>query len=165
MSVDLWISVALAIPLAIVANIVTPPIQKRIDSRLAKGNERKAAKRAERRRQQLVLIKKELSEVEALQSDKANLTHHYLDALLRVAFYGAFGALYGAIFPFLGEIGGWSGGLGVLGRLGGQAVALITAMLIFFTCARAARLARRSRDFQKYKAETEKLIAELEGDA
>lgn len=164
MSIDLWISVALAIPLAILANIFTPRVQRWLDGRLSKGNERKAKKLATQRQQQLLSLLKELAEVQALQEDKSNLTHHYLDALLKVAFYGSFGALYGAIFGVFGELGAWNGVAAVIGRFGAQATALLTAMLIFITCAKAARIARRSRDFAKYKQETEKLIAELAQD-
>jgi len=164
MTIDLWISVALAIPLAIVANIFTPKVQKWLDARLSQGREKKAAEQSQKRKAQLTLLEKELAEAEALQSDKANITHHYLEALIKVAFYGAFGSIYASLFSFLGEIGRWDGPLGTVGRLGAQATALFVAMIIFLTCMKALRTARRVRDFPKYKQNTEKLIAELRSD-
>lgn len=165
MSIDLWISVALAIPLAIAANILTPRAQRWLDARLSQGKARKAAERSVKRRQQLEALEKELTEAEALASDKANLTHHYLDALLKVAFYGAFGSIYASLFTFVGELGRWDGALGAVGRMGAQATALFVAMIIFLTCFKAAKAARRVRDFSTYKPQTEKLISELRNDA
>lgn len=165
MSIDLWISVALAIPLAIAANIFTPRVQKWLDTKLSEGKERKAAEQSQKRKAQLALLEKELAEAEALQSDKSNLTHHYLDALLKVAFYGAFGSIYASLFSFIGEIGRWDGLLGMVGRLGAQVTALFVAMIIFLTCFKAAKAARRAKVFPKYKQEMDRLIAELRTDS
>lgn len=164
MSVDLWISVALAIPLAIAANILTPRAQHWLDSRLSQSKARKAEEQKAKRVAQLRNVEKEFEEAQQLAADKANLTHHYLDALLKVAFYGAFGSIYASLFGFLGEVGRWEGLLGILGRIGGQVTALFVAMIIFLTCFKAAKAARRVRDFPKYKIETEKLLAELRQD-
>jgi hypothetical protein len=164
MSIDLWVSIALAIPLAIAANILTPKAQKWLDSRVSKGQYRKSAKQRAKRQTQLKSLEAEFKEVSEIHEDKANLTHHFLFALLQVAMYGAFGSIYASIFTFAGEVGRWDGFLGVVGRLGGQAVALFTAMLIFLTCAKAVRLARRVKSFDEYKEKTEKLLAELRRD-
>ena len=49
MGVDLWISIALAILLAIAANIVTPKVQGWIDRRASQGKERKTEQEYKRR--------------------------------------------------------------------------------------------------------------------
>ena len=164
MTIDLWISVALAIPLAIASNIFTPPFQKWLDGRISEGRKRKVAEKSQKREAQLAFLEKELAETEALQADKSSLTHHYLDALLKVAFYGAFGSIYASIFTFVGEIGHWDGLFGLVGRLGAQITALFVAMFIFLTCVKAARTAQRARNFPRYKQDTVKLITELRGD-
>ncbi len=161
MTIDLWISVALAIPLAIIANIYTPRVQRWLDNRVSKNRQRKAAERSQERKAQLAQLEKELAEAEALQSDKANLTHHYLDALLKVAFYGAFGSIYASIFTFIGEWGSWDGPLGLVGRLGAQVTALFVAMIIFLTCFKAAKAIKRAKNFSDYKEQTEQLIQEI----
>ena len=86
------------------------------------------------------------------------------DTLLKVAFYGAFGSIYASLFSVIGELGRWDGPLGVIGRLGAQVTALFVAMIIFLTCYKAAKAARRVRDFAKYKQETEKQISDLRAD-
>lgn len=164
MTIDLWISVALAIPLAIIANIFTPRVQRWLDNRVSQVKQRKAAEQSQARKAQLVQLEKELAEAEALLSDKANLTHHYLDALLKVAFYGAFGSIYASIFTFVGELGRWDGPFGLVGRLGAQVVALFVAMIIFLTCSKAAKAAKRAKNFSPYKEQTEQLIQELRRD-
>jgi hypothetical protein len=160
-SLDLWISVALAIPLAIAANVVTPRVQRWMDSRLSKGRERKTAKQSKRRKEQLLSLQKEYEEVSSLYENPSKLTHHYLDALLWVAFFGAFGSIYGAIFSVFGELGQWQGTWGVVGRMGAQTIALLTAMLIFAKSSKAIRIARRCRDFDSYSKKTKALIVEL----
>ena len=45
MGIDLWISIALAIPLAIVANLFTPKLQKWLDARLERSKKAKIEKK------------------------------------------------------------------------------------------------------------------------
>lgn len=158
MSADLWLSVALAIPLAIAANIITPKVQRWLESRAFKGKEQKAAKQAKQRQAQLESMKAELEETKALYADKTKLIHLNLIALLRVTLYGALGTLYGTIFGFVGEISNWT----EAARLGAQATTLIVAMLIYFTCSKALRLSIRVSHFSSYKARAEHFIGELE---
>lgn len=164
MSADLWISVALAIPLAIAANLVTPKAQRWLDERASKGKERKTAEGKKKRAEQLAILQKEMIEVEALSQDSAKQTNQNFVALLKVAALGAFASIYGGIFAVLGEVGRWDGFLGLIGRLGGQVIALMTGTLIFMTCSKALRMNRRVNEFEKYKKETDKLIAELSSD-
>lgn len=163
MSIDLWVSIALAIPLAIAANIFTPRVQKWLDTRVSYVRERKAAEQLQKRQAQLASLEKELSEVEALTSDKMNLTHHYLSALLKVAFLGSFASIYASIFTFVGEIGRWDGPWGIIGRLGAQVTALFVATAIFLICYKAAKAASRAKNFAAYKEQTERFISELRG--
>lgn len=163
MTIDLWVSVALAIPLAVLANIFTPRVQNWLDSFATQGKKRKAAQQIQQRQKQLIRLEKELEQTEVLQADKASLTHHYLNALIRVAFYGAFGAIYQALFIFIGELGSWDGLLGRMARVGAQMVSLFIAMAIFLTCSKVSKSASRVRNYAQYKDETIKLIEELRG--
>lgn len=163
MSIDLWISVALAIPLAVAANLATPKFQKWLDARTSKGKERKSEEEQKKRQVQLAYLENELKETEALVSVPAKLTNQNFNALLKVSLYGAFGALYGSLFSFIGEFGGWDGIMGMAGRLGAQGTTLLVSMLIFITAAKALKTNRRVNEYEKYKEETEKLINELRG--
>ncbi|WP_022947330.1 hypothetical protein [Methylohalobius crimeensis] len=109
MSIDLWISIALAIPLAIVANLFTPKLQKWLDSRLERSKKAKIEKKEAARQLQLGELQKELLEVSKLHSDKADLNQLFLVSLIKVAMYGAIGTIYGAIFPLMGELTSWGG--------------------------------------------------------
>jgi H+/gluconate symporter-like permease len=161
MSLDLWISVAVAIPLAVLANLATPKFQKWLDAITSKGKERKIEGKQKKRQAQLTLLENELKETEALVSEPSKLTNQNFNALLKVSLYGAFGALYGSLFSFIGEFGGWDGILGLAGRLGAQCTALFASMLIFITVSKALKTNRRVNEYQKYKVETEQLISEL----
>jgi ribosomal protein L17 len=161
MSIDLWISVALAIPLAVVANLATPKFQQWLDTRASKGKERKTEKEQKKRQAQLVNLEKELIETESLISMPAKLTNQNFNALLKVSLYGAFGALYGSLFSFVGELGSWDGIFGMAGRLGAQCTTLFVSMLIFTTAAKALKTNRRINEYATYKEETEKLLNEL----
>ena len=91
-------------------------------------------------------------------------------ALLKIALYGAFGSLYGGLFVLLGKFTGWNGLLGPLHmapvlQLLAQITALMVAMLIFLTAAKAIRTNRRVNEFEEYKQRTQKLIAELKNNS
>lgn len=164
MSVDLWVSVALAIPLAIVANLATPKLQKWLDERSSIGRERKSEKEQKKKLIQLAQLKAELKGIEELISTPAILTNQNLNALLKIALYSAFGTLYGSMFTLLGEVGRWDGISGVLGRVGAQITALFVAMLVFYIAMKAIKTNNRVNNFEKYKEQTEKLIKNLEID-
>ncbi|KPN76178.1 hypothetical protein AEA42_15175 [Shewanella sp. Sh95] len=163
MSIDLWVSIALAIPLAIVANLFTPKLQRWLDARLERSKKAKIEKKEAARRLQLDGLKKELSEVSKYHSDKTELNQLFLISLIKVAMYGAIGTIYGAIFPFMGELTSWDGLGGIVGRTGAQITALAVSMLIFMTCAQTMRMHKKVRDFEEYEKNTKSLIAELEG--
>lgn len=105
MSVDLWISVALAIPLAIAANIVTPRVQHWLDARLSKGRERKVAEQSQKRQTQVALLRKEYDEVATLHADPAKLTHHYLDTLFGLPSTAHSGRSMARFSPYLERLG------------------------------------------------------------
>lgn len=164
MSIDLWVSIALAIPLAIVANLFTPKLQTWLDARLERSKKAKLEKKANSRKTQLEALKKELLKVTMYHDDKTELNQLFLVSLIKVAMYGAIGTIYGAIFPFLGELSSWDGVGGVMGRTGAQITALAVAMLIFITCSQAMRMHKKVRDFPEYEKNIKELISELEKD-
>lgn len=126
--------------------------------------ESEAGKKANSRKTQLESLKKELLEVTTYHNDKAELNQLFLVSLIKVAMYGAIGTIYGAIFPFLGELSSWNGVGGVMGRTGAQITALAVAMLIFITCSQTMRMHKKIRDFPEYEKNTKELISELEKD-
>ncbi|WP_027672559.1 hypothetical protein [Rheinheimera baltica] len=162
MSIDLWVSIALAIPLAIVANLFTPLLQKWLDSRLERSKKAKIESKQIARKLQLEKLNKELIEVSKYHSDKNELNQLYLVSLIKIAMYGAIGAIYGSIFPFMGELSGWYGLGGLIGRTGAQVTAFAVSMLIFMTCSQTMRMHKKVRDFDEYEQSTKAIIAELE---
>ena len=93
MSIDLWVSIALAIPLAIVANLFTPKLQTWLDARLERSKKAKLEKKANSRKAQLESLKKELLEVTTYHNDKTELNQLFLVSLIKVAMYGAIGTM------------------------------------------------------------------------
>ncbi|MDO8273593.1 MAG: hypothetical protein Q7U82_16990 [Gammaproteobacteria bacterium] len=162
MSIDLWISIALAIPLAIVANLATPKLQRWLDARLEKSMRAKLEEKQKARTEQLKMLRVEMDEVTKYRSDGNALTQMYLISLIKVAMYGAIGTIYGAIFPLFGQLSNWDGVGGLIGMAGAQVTALAVSMLIFATCARVMRIHKKVRDFESYSASTQGLIDELE---
>jgi F0F1-type ATP synthase membrane subunit b/b' len=162
LSIDLWVSIALAIPLAIVANIFTPKLQKILDARLEKSNKSQVAKKERARAEQLKSLQDEYDEIEKYHSSKDELNQLFLLSLIKVAMYGALGSIYGAIFPFLGELSNWRGIGGVFSRTGAQVTVFAISMLIFITCSRIIKIHKKVRDFESYKENTQSLIKELE---
>ncbi|HFQ5086906.1 TPA: hypothetical protein ACGUVT_004536 [Vibrio vulnificus] len=162
MSVDLWISIALAIPLAIIANLFTPRFQRWLDSRLERSKKAKIEKREKARNAQLKHLKMEFEEVSKYYADKTELNLLFLVSLVKVAMYSALGTVYGALFPMIGETLKWEGIGGVLGRTGAQVTALLVSMLIFVTCSKTIKMYTKVRDFDEYKRDTDQLISELE---
>ncbi|TVL30117.1 hypothetical protein [Shewanella algae] len=162
MSIDLWISIALAIPLAIVANLFTPKLQRWLDARLERSKKAKIEKKQFSRKLQLERLRKEFSEVSKYKNDKSELNQFFLVSLIKVAMYGAIGTIYGAIFPFMGELTRWDGVGGVIGRTGAQFTALAVSMLIFMTCIQTMRMHKKVRDFEEYEKNTKELIEQLE---
>lgn len=53
-------------------------------------------------------------------------------------------SVYGTIFPFLGELSGWDGLGGVLGRTGAQFTALAVSILIFVSMCKSDATAQKS---------------------
>lgn len=162
MSVDLWVSVALAIPLAIIANLATPKLQKWLDERSSIGKERKAEEEQKKKIIPLEQLKAELKGIEELIANPAKLINQNLTALLKIALYSAFGTLYGSMFVLLGEVGQWDGISGILGRIGAQITALFVAMLVFYIAMKAIRTNNRVNKYEQYKEQTENLIKKLE---
>lgn len=161
MSVDLWVSIAVAIPLAIIANIATPKVQRWLDSRTETSKKRKTEIAQKRREAEVRFLQKELEEISKLHQDKTALIQEHLYALIKIGLYSGLGSIYGGMFSFVGEIGHWDGIFGMSGRLGTQVVALMVGMLIYITCAKAMRLHRKVKDFERYKADTDRTISEL----
>lgn len=161
MKIDFWISVFVAIPLAIVANLLTPPISRWFDKRLELNQVRKTEISKRRRKNQLVKLTKELERVRSFHQDRIKVIQYLLFILLQVAMLGAFASVYGGMFAFLGEAERWNSFLGMIGRTGGQLITLIVPLLIFEICQKAITLQRRVVNFDHYEKETLRMIESL----
>jgi len=162
LNIDLWISIALAIPLAIVANLFTPKLQRWLDARLERSKKAKIEKKEAARQLQLYNLRKELLEVSKYHDNKNELNQLFLVSLIKVAMYGAIGTIYGITFPFMGDLTSLNGVSGIMARTGAQITALTVSMFIFMTCTQAMRVHKKVRDFEEYEKNTKSIIAKLE---
>jgi len=171
LKIDWWLSVFLAIPLAIVGNLLTTRVQKWLDKRAETRDERlsHAAKK-----RSLKLFRRTLKEhsldLRAAQGPNG-LVSMYLEALLRVALYAAFGSSYAALFFLYGEgtiLDGAAADFEWINRMGrevvtstlrmlAQATTLVVGLLIYRECHHAIKRGRRL----KQVTVTEALLADL----
>jgi len=164
MTLDLWISIALAIPLAIVANIVSPPVKRWLDKKFETSKIAKTQKRMEKKSIQLKRLQSELEVIRNFHENDSKITHFFLVALLKVAMYGAIGSIYGFLFPFLGALFLRHGIGSFIITTGTQVTVMISSMLVFMTCAETMKTYKKIRDFTAYESESRELIEKLEGE-
>ena len=157
----MWVSVLLAIPLSILANLLTPRFQKMIDRASEKNRTRTISEQVAKASQQLAEILREVELVTKYHTDRPLFHQYMLVMLLRVTLYGAVGGIYGSCLGMLGEMVSWNGILGANSRIGVQLVALFTSMMIVIACTRAIRLHQEVRDYDKFKEESQNRIIRL----
>jgi hypothetical protein len=164
MKVDLWVTIILAIPLAIVANLLTPRfrlwLDKRSESTKKVRTERQIRSREERARR----LKKQFEEVTSYHSDSAAFHSYLLMQLVRIALYGAIGGIYGGLFGMVGgfTMWSWSGYLGSAAALASGMIALFTSLFIFQTSLITIRVNKRVAEYEAYKTEAELALKALE---
>jgi len=162
MKVDLWITILLAIPLAIIANLLTPKIKNWLDGRSETTKKLRTEKQLRSRQIEANRIRNQLEEVTSFRSDTQSFHSFVLIQLVRIAFYGAVGGIYGGVFSMVGGIVGWSMLGEMVARFGTSIIALFTSTLIFQTSLATIRMHKRIRDFEGYKTEAEGNIKSLE---
>lgn len=142
-----WLGLAAAIPLSIIANLVTP----RIQNLLSKRSEAKSAKR-------IAELRAEYERVLALTKNADELHTHLLQNILFITFFTAFfGAISGALFA----VGSFLPNSPQLFQLG-QLIAVAGAVGVARICIDAIRDTNRVRKFDSYKARIESEIGKIE---
>lgn len=94
MKIDFWISILVAIPLAIAANLLTPLARHWLDARAEKGRYRKREKTAKAREASRKRLEAEIAEINNYHDNPIQLHSLLLDSMLRCITYGAIGTAY-----------------------------------------------------------------------
>lgn len=145
MDSSFWVGILLAVPLAIISNLLTPKVQ----AWLAERGSTKLAKRHDK-------LRADYSKVKQYKDDRTALNTFLITSVLEATFIGsAIGIVAGMIF-----------GLNFLVGLGGpfiafgQFLAAAGAVAIVQVCLEAMRVSNRARGFAEYKARVESELGE-----
>lgn len=168
MNIDLWISIALAIPLAVVANILTPKFQKRVDSYLQNYSKVRIKQKIKDKELQLSKLQEEVLELKIYRDNKAEFNNVLLIALIKIAIYGAMLSLYNGMFFALKYLSIAHVDLGKTAldtlSLFVQFSTLLVAVIIFNTCSKALRTYNKVKNFDDYENKSKLIIKQLEED-
>ena len=146
LNTSFWLGLAAAIPLSILANLLTPRIQRA----LARRSEARAARRAAQ-------IQAELEEIERLTKEPGRLQTFLLESVLLITLLtSAVGVLAGVFFT-LSNLLGISGLFASMGQL----VAVAGGVMVMKECIEVLRKSRRARDAEKFKTEVQAELREL----
>lgn len=168
MNIDLWISVALAIPLAVVANILTPKIQNRFDTYLQNYSKVRTKQKIKDKELQLTKLQQEILELKVYRDNKAEFNNVLLIALIKIAIYGAMLSLYNGMFFALKYLSIAHVDLGKAAldtlSLFVQLSTLVVAVIIFNTCSKSLRTYSKVKNFADYENKSKLIIKQLEED-
>ena len=159
-SVDLWISVGLAVPLAVAANLVTPRVRTWLDNKAESGALRRRRRGIAEKRRALADTKRMIDEIEGFMSSRWRYHEYLLETVIRATLYGALGTMAGSVafaIPSLQV----SASLGVLL---GQMIILLTYTIVGQICWRALRIITRFRNAAGFLDEARKRVAALESE-
>lgn len=146
LNTSFWFGLAAAIPLSIMANLLTPRIQRV----LARRSDARAARRSEQ-------IQSELDEIERLTREPGRLQTFLLESVLLITLLtSAIGVLAGVFFAFSNMLGASR-----LFASIGQLVAVGGGVVVMKECIEVLRKSRRARDAEKFKAEVNAELREL----
>ena len=168
MSIDLWISVLLAIPLAIIANLATPHLRIWIDQKAEHGRRRKREKTVKQKRKTIKELKETVAVIEELVTDRSKYREFLLETLVRVALYGAIGGIIGGIantvFIFSNQLANNITQRFLVMALASfsQLAALLVAILIFRACSDGLSTIRRVKNFNDFRSRYSGQIAAIE---
>lgn len=157
MKTDFWVSVLLAIPLAIAANLITPRVRAWLDKRAERGA-RQRRERTQKQRDEIVArIRADIGEIESFRIDRSRLHEFLLEMLIRATLYSAIGGVYaGLLFGFVEFY--------VVSRAiapAAQLITVMTSLMVFQVCWRGLRVIRRVRNFDSWKKDLEQEIERL----
>jgi len=145
MDTGFWLGIIFAVPLAIVANLLTP----RIQGWLASRGETKLAQRHSK-------LRSEYERVRELKKDHLALNSFLITAVLEATFVSScVGIVVGMIFGVKFLVG-----LGAVFVAAGQFFAASGAVVVAQICIEAIRISNRTRKFQEYKQRVEQELGE-----
>ena len=166
MSVDTWVSVLLAIPLAIVANLLTPRLQKWLEARSVRNALERKDLLLRLKRAIMGRLEAELRLAQIFAQDIHALQLRLTVAVLKAILVGAVTAsvtgvmlAYGALPDLVGS--SYFAWLSRATALAGQLAALFGSLLVVQISRDAYRDYIRARDFENFRAATEAQIARL----
>ena len=165
MKIDFWISILVAIPLAITANLLTPWMSHWLDVRAEKGRYRKREKTVKAREASRKRLQAELAEVDAYRADPARLHSLLLDSILRCITYGAVGTAYLTlgyatfnVFLSGNHTVGFIRTVRLVTLPALQLFVVIVNMVVFTIGMRAVRISRRVRNYDIWRQTMENEI-------
>lgn len=163
MKVDLWISLLLAIPLAIAANLLTPHIRSWLDRRAEKGASVRLERTRREREASIARLEDEIEEIENYRGDRAKLHELLLETVIRATLYGAIGtAVASLMFTLLRVIGhGYLYEAVVYST--SQFVTVVTSLMVFQVCWRGLKVIQRVRNFDQWVENVRQEISHLKG--
>jgi len=168
MRVDLWISILLAVPLAVLANLLTPRIRDWLDRRAQRTAAQRRRRTVEQARSEIARLHTELERLSTFTSDPHQYHCFLLEILIRATLYGAMAGLYaGLLFATaswlgIGDFWNLAGNLQGYIYTAGQIVSLIGFTMVFRTCWQGLSVIRRVADFPMQKQIMEAVIAVYE---
>jgi hypothetical protein len=142
MDINLWISIAVAIPLAIIANLATPKIQAWFDKR----EKKKSLKRTKQ-------IKTEYLEIKPFYEDRALFREYMLWIVIKATFIGSMVSILAAIFvmfPIIMEQFIFDMIRNVFISIA-QFISLTGALMIVNICGKALRIYTKIQNYEEYK--------------
>ena len=147
LNLSFWLGLALAVPLSVVGNLLTPAIAQR----WAKRSSESASRR-------LALLKQELQEAEALAAEPNKHQIFLLESVLSVSFIASFVGVFSGVLFALDSIGG---NAFRLFSLLGQFVAVFGGVLVVKEVFVALRKSSRVRRIEQFRREVAARSGEL----
>ncbi len=161
MDINLWISVLLAIPLAIVANLFTPKVREWIDARAERRKEKKRKQTEEQKQAAIGRINKECDEIERFVGNRTIYREYLLEVVIRATLYGAISALYAGAVSVIA----WSVDLGGIAQKllfsVAQFATLFGSLLVFQVSWKGLKVINRVHDFEIFKEKCERQIQNI----
>jgi len=139
LDINLWISVLLAIPLAIIANIYTPRVQYWLESR--------GQKRSKKRIQQLEV---ELEELKDFYENPEKFHQYLLGVVIRATYIGSIVGIFAGITYVLSRFARefiHINFVNFIFSISGQLVSMIGAMMIINVCSSAIRIITNMKNY------------------
>ncbi len=152
MDINLWISVFLAIPLAIVANVFTPKVQVWLEGRGKKRSKKRVAQ-----------LQSELDQLGHYHDYPEKFNQYLLGVVIRATFTGSLVGIIAAITYILSRLGRTFVNIEFvyfLVQFSGQFVSMVGAMIIINICSGAIRTMNRMRNYSTVSQQLKAQISE-----